>query len=57
MVSSNYLVYKSANLNPRIKVLLILDSAQGGMLKNVQKYFSRHLGSREIAKMQVHTFF
>ena len=57
MVSSNYFVYKSANLNPRIKVLLFLDSAQGGLLKNVQKYFSRHLGSREIAKMQVHTFF
>ena len=57
MVSSNYFVYKSANLNPRIKLHLFLYSAQGGLLKNVQDHFSRHLGSEEIAKTQVHTFF
>ena len=57
MVQSDYFVYKSANFNPRITVLLFLDSAQVGLLKNVQNHFSRHLGSREIAKTQVHTFF
>ena len=57
MVLSDYFVYESANFNPRIKVLLFLDSAQVGLLKNVQNHFSRHLGSRKIAKTQVHTFF
>ena len=57
MVSSDYFVYESANFNPRIKVRLFLDSAQVGLLKNVQNHFSRRLGSREIAKTQVHTFF
>ena len=57
MVQSDYFVYKSANFNPRITVLLFLDSAQVGLLKNVQNHFSRRLGSREIAKSQVHTFF
>ena len=56
-VSSDYFVYESANINPRIKVPLFLDSAQVGLLKNVQNHFSRRLGSREIAKTQVHTFF
>ena len=57
MVHGDYFVYESANFNPRIKVLLFLDSAQQGLLKNVQNHFSRRLGSREIAKTQVHTFF
>ena len=57
MVSGVYFVYESANFNPRIKLPLFLDSAQVGLLKNVQNHFSRHLGSREIVKTQVHTFF
>ena len=57
MVSSFYFVYESANFNPRIKVLLFLDSAQQGLFKNVQNNFSRRLGSREIAQTQVLTFF
>ena len=57
MVHSDYFVYESANFNPRIKVLQFLDSAQQGLLKNVQNDFSRRLGSREIAKTQMHTFF
>ena len=56
IISSDYFVYKSTNLNPWIKVLF-LDSAQRGLLKNVQNHFSRHLGSQEIAKTQMHTFF
>ena len=57
MVHGDYFIYESANFNLRIKVLLFLDSAQVGLLKNVQNQFSRRLGSREIAKSQVHTFF
>ena len=57
MVPSDYFVYESANSNSRIKALLFLDSAQIGLLKNVQNHFSRRLGSQEIAKTQVHTFF
>ena len=57
MVPSQDFVYESANFSRRIKVLLVLDSAQGGLLKNVQNPFSRRLGSRKIAKTQVHTFF
>ena len=45
MVHSDYFVHESANFNPRIKVLLFLDSAQGGLLKNVQNHIFRHLGS------------
>ena len=56
MVPSDYFVFESANFNPRIKVTLFLDSAQVGLLKNVQNHFSRCIGSREIAKTQVHTF-
>ena len=57
MVHGDYFVYESANFNPRIKVLLFLDSAQVGLLKNVQNHFSRRLSSQEIAKKQVHAFF
>ena len=57
MVHCDYFVYEYANFNPRIKVLLFLDSAQQGLLENVQHHFPRRLGSREIAKTQVHTFF
>ena len=52
MVPSNCFIYQYANFNPRIKVLLFLDSAQGGLLKNVQNHFSRHLGSQEMAETQ-----
>ena len=57
MVPSDYFVYESAHFNPWIKLILFLDSAQGGLLRNVQNHFSRHLGSQDIAKTQVHTFF
>ena len=50
MVHSDYFVHESANFDPRIKVLLLLDSAQVELLKNVQNHFSRHLGNQEIAK-------
>ena len=43
MVPSDYFVYRSANLNPRIKVLLFLDFAQGRLLKNVQNHISIRL--------------
>ena len=56
MVPSDYFVYESANINPRIKVRLFLDSAQVGLLKNVQNHFSWQLGNRESAKTQMHTF-
>ena len=57
MVPSDHFVYKLANFNPRNIVLQFLDSAQEGLIENVQNHFSRHLGSQEIAKIQVHTFF
>ena len=57
MVPSDYFVYESANSNSRIKALLFLDSAKARLLKNVQNHFFRRLGSQEIAKTQVHTFF
>ena len=57
MVSSVYFVYESADFKLRIKLLLFMDSAQVGLLKNVQNHFFRRLGSREITKTQVHTFF
>ena len=50
MVHGDYFVYEYANFNPRIKVPVFLDSAQVGLLKNVQSNFSRDLVSREIAK-------
>ena len=56
MVHGDYFVYESANFNPRIKVPLFLDSAQVGLLKNVQNHFSRRVGSQEIVKAEVHTF-
>ena len=49
MVQSDFFVYKSANFNPRITVLLFLDSAQAGLLENLQNQFSWHLRSLEIA--------
>ena len=57
MLPSDYSVYECANSNSRTKVLLFSDSAQVGLLKNVQNHYSRRLGSRKIAKTQVHTFF
>ena len=47
MVSSDYFVYKSANLNPRIKEPQFLDATQGGLLKNVQSHFAKHRASQE----------
>ena len=41
MEHSDYFVYESAYFNPRIKVLLFLDSAQVELLKNVQNHFSK----------------
>ena len=43
-----------SNFNPRIKILLLLDSAKAGLFKNVQKHFSRRF---EISKTKVGTFF
>ena len=57
MVPSDNLVYESANFSPRIKVPLFLNSTQEGLLKNVQNYFFRYLGSQAIAKTQVHIYF
>ena len=57
MVHRDYFVYESTNFNPRIKVVVFLDSAEVGLLENVQNHFSWRLGSQEIAKTQVHTFF
>ena len=51
MVSSVYFVYESANFNPRIKVLLFLDSAQVGLLK---MYKTTFLGVLEAEKLQKH---
>ena len=57
MVHRDYFVYESTNFNPRIKVVVFLDSAEVVLLENVQNHFSWRLGSQEIAKTQVHTFF
>ena len=37
--------------------MVFLDSARAGLLENVQNHFSSPLGSWEIAKNEVHTFF
>ena len=57
MVSCDYFVYESANINPRIKVPLFLDSTSAGLLENVLNLCSRHLGSQEIAKQRGDPFF
>ena len=57
MVLSDYFVCESANFNPKIKVPLFLDSAEAGLLENVQTPFSRHLGSQDIAKQRGDPFF
>ena len=57
MVSSDYFVYESANINPRIKVPLFLDSTSAGLLENVLNLCSRHLGSQEIVKQRGDPFF
>ena len=46
-----------SNFNPRIKILLTLDSAKAGLLKNVQNHILRCFGSREIEETKVGTFF
>ena len=46
-----------SNLNPRIRILIFLDSAKVGLLKNVHNQFSRCFGSREMSKTKVGTFF
>ena len=46
-----------SNSNPRIKILLFLNSTKTGLLKNVQKHLSGCFGSRERRKTKVGTFF
>ena len=55
---SDYIFVNSFyNVNPRIKILLFLDSAKGGLLKNVQNHFLRCFRSQEMSKSKVGTFF
>ena len=46
-----------SNFIQRINILLFLDSAKAGLLKNVQNQFSRCFGSREMSKTKAGTFF
>ena len=46
-----------SNFNPRIGILLFLDSAKAGRLKNVQNQFLRCFRIREISKTKVGPFF
>ena len=46
-----------SNSNPRMKILLFLNSTKAGLLKNVQKHLSGYFGSREMSKTKVGTFF
>ena len=46
-----------SNFNPRMKILLFLDSGKAGLLENVQNHFSKYFGSREISKTKEGTFF
>ena len=46
-----------SNFNPKKDLLLFLDSAKTGLLKNVQKHFLRCFRSREMSKTKVGTFF
>ena len=48
-----FFLYQSANFDPGINILLFLNFAWSGVLKIVQNYFSRCLGSREIGKPKV----
>ena len=50
-------VINFSNINPRIKILLFLDSGKAGLLENVQNHFSKYFESREISKTKVGTFF
>ena len=50
VIQSDAFVYQSANFDPRIKILPFLNFAWSGVLKIVQNYLSRCLGSREIGK-------
>ena len=45
-----------SNSNPRIKILLFLNSIKAGLLKNVQKHLSICFRSREKSKSKVGTF-
>ena len=46
-------VYQSANFDPRIKILFFLNFSWSCVLKIVQNYLLRCLGSREIGKTEV----
>ena len=50
VIQSDAFVYQSANFDPRIKILPFLNFAWSGVLKIVQNYLSRCLGSQEIGK-------
>ena len=55
---SHYIFVNSFyNVNPRIKILLFLDSAKGGLLKNVQYQVIRCFRSQKISKTKMGTFF
>ena len=45
-----YKVYQSTNFDPRIKISPFLNFAWSGVLKIVQNYLSRCLGSQKIGK-------
>ena len=46
-------VYQSTNFDTRIKILPFLNFSWSGVLKILQNYISRCLGSREIGKTKV----
>ena len=55
---SQYIFVNSfSDFHPRIKILLFLDSAKAGLLKNVQNHFLRCFRSQEMSKSKVGTFF
>ena len=50
-------VNRFSNYNPRMKILLFMDSAKTGLLKNVQKHVSRCFKRQEMSKAKSCTFF
>ena len=57
MVFLLHFVINFFNFIHRINMLLFLDSAKAGLLKNVQNQFSRCIESREFSKTKAGTFF
>ena len=53
IIQSDSYVYQSANFDPRIKITVCLHFAWAGLLKTVQKYLSRCLGSWKIGKTKM----